>query len=358
MKTYHAYIGTALGMSMIISTSSRAAEARTGWCESAPVVVANVDPNIPPPTRNIFTILPDYCVALHQSHAGATASQGASFSYKKQTGGTDTFQSNFALTFTPNLTPFALGSYTGDLFIYSSVDGNVSTRSNAKNTFINIRPQLGALLHSDVTNINAPSNPAADWFWITRFGPVFEGSQDFKVQNVLGEFNVGLRHDNWAMGAYTPVAGSGSLFFTWLPFLDIEAGTNVKGRITTNEISKTRLRVMPQLGFSFSYSGVGAKFVGAQSLALSIDDTVAFLPLEGGTRSINGKGVRSDSSHNFFSADFDINFTDNVSLGFTFSSGATAPFFKQANTFLASFKVGFGTPVPGLLSSPQAAANP
>jgi hypothetical protein len=305
--------------------------------------------SVPPPSISLFDTLAEQGLSLRQSVDGAGASKGASFAYDRESGNIGGFKSAFALTLVRPLNGPADYSHP-EIFLWAGVDGNLSTGTFKKNTFLNARPQIGGVLPLNTTpavDKNCFFDPSCSGEAIShlatiifRSGPDFEATQDFKVKNMLFEINATPVYGHGAINSYAPIAEF--LSYRISPYIDFQTGTNLSGRTSTVERQKTRLRIAPILGVEFDDFGYFANQLGLKNIMLSLNEQITALPLE------------NKSLYNLFTGSLDFYVSDDISFGPSVSIGQSPPTFQRNTAFLLTLKVGFGRdPMLSALPAPK-----
>jgi hypothetical protein len=310
----------------------------------------------PPQSKSILDRLADQGFSLRQGVDGGDTTKGAAFSFDRESGHVGGFQSQFALTLVRPINGPASFDRPA-LFLWSDVDGDLSTGTFKKNTFLNVRPQIGGLLPLDAAPTQACFfDPQCAGAAIANFpaivfrtGPVFEATQDFKVQNLMFEINATPTWGNAALNSYKPI--NEVLSYRITPYLDLQAGTNLKGRSNTLELQRTRLRIIPHVALEFDDFGYFAHPLSFKNIMLTFDDQVTALPLENESTT---SGVHGKSVYNMFTGSLDMAVNDDISFGPSLSFGQAPPTFQRNTKFLLSLKIAFGRdPMLAALPEPK-----
>ena len=269
-------------------------------------------------------------------------SDGASISYADTSGGSNNgLVSQFAAIYSPN--PFyAAHRYKAAAIL--DVDGDIETGLYQPYNFLNFRSEVALRRSLDF---------GADEF--VRFGPFFESNQNFAVQNAMAEVVLTFTRLNpgpLAIGSFNKVGDSG-LAYRIRPFLTLQSGSNIIGLNQTNELSQTRLRIIPDMALDFSAPAL-AKNLLLSKINLKLEEVYSILPLEGQTVVRNGQTLHSNLNYQQFSSAFSIGLTPSTSLGITYAYGAVAPTYITTRSLRVNLQIAFG---PSWAPSPTVTAS-
>lgn len=240
----------------------------------------------------------------------------AEFGYYRENGD-NFFKSEFALLYSRTVTQGRDWWFGAEM----AVEGRLSSQETARNNnVLRINP---AFIHQ--------YTPSQDPLTVlrTRFGAVYESSQDFKIQNAYGEFELIPAYQPLAIGVdHHLLAG---IYFRWEPIFGLQAGANLKREAPTFEQSDTILRLVPQLHARFS-TPEWAQFFRLKESTLTFSLKEYYLALENSSKRNNS----------LFEASWELAFTPELSLTTSYKTGRAPPKFAQATEFGVMLGIKFG----------------
>ncbi|MEA2885728.1 MAG: hypothetical protein QOD11_88 [Bradyrhizobium sp.] len=250
---------------------------------------------------------------LKQSMTSLT--KPASFSYE-QTERESFFASQFALIYT-SPTPKAIGN---DIFFPQfAIEGDLGgTKDDKKNNFLRAYGSI-VQLHS--------LNPATVNGFYQRFGPVYEGTKDFSIQNAYAEYEFVPVYQPLGVGVFKPLVRG--IDYQLNPGFLLDTGANIRRTSTAFEQNDTLLRVIPYMNFALSFSDL-SKVLGIHATILTVGEKVSYLPLE------------QIKFSNAISTALDFAFTEHAHLVFSYSRGREAPKFTDVPDLAVKFGLSFG----------------
>lgn len=266
---------------------------------------------------------------------GDGAKQGASFSYTKQDK-EDFFQSKFAAFYlTPAYTGFSNNKLSQVYGIFG-VDGQLGTRSKSANDFLNIRTQASYLYGFGGLSPDGLPDPFASGGGtiFLRAGPLYQATQDFKIQDLMFEAAATYSSPSLGIGAYRCFAtacGPGDIIeYYFEPRFSTQIGGNVFFDKTAKSIEtkSTIARLIPAISAGLSFPQA-AKLLNVYSTTISFDEAAQYLPVYGKMK-------------NDITVAANVQFVPGISLGLSYETGSTAPTFQHDDIILLALKVKLG----------------
>jgi len=281
-------------------------------------------------------------------NAGGSSSSGPLLGYTNQENGkSNGFGAQFSLAYDPVLWPqmrtkeepytmFHTLSFIGD------VDGSFTSGSAKDLNTLNFRSEL-KWEYANNSNTD-PKNEMKGWS--VRFGPVYQVTQNFDVQDLFVEQVItatkyGDANSCLYIGGYKAIIGDSDnalLRYFFRPWMTFQEGGNLKGKDSTEELNSVVLRIIPDFQFSIDSPKI-AKALMLSEAVIKLEENMTILPLEGKTLNHDGNTIHSDVFHQQFSASLMLGLGKKWGVGFSYLTGETAPTFKYDHKFIAGITI-------------------
>ncbi len=286
--------------------------------------------------KTIFNRLAEAGFTLQRASTGPDKTEPAEFGFVDDINNSTEFHANFFLHYRPvSLQP---GYIT--ISPSASVEGNLSTADTTTQDAWRFRggTEFDIPFGPKVNTIQDPLDPTfsvrvPDNELFASIDAKYESDRDFRASKVTAEFVVTPTIPSWAMGRYAPIFSAHSdngVRFRWRPFLQLDAGHTFDPGVNSKETNETLLRIRPRIRAELTFDVLkkALRMKGATAFA---DFEYVSLPLE-----------TAQNDHHYLTTGIDLQLTDNVGFGFTFSTGEQAPDFAHENRLSGQITIGFG----------------